>query len=310
MTRDMRSQVIAAIDIGSNSIKLSTGYVNSVGRMVETSLGAETVRLGAGLDKTGELAADRMDAAIDVLRRYAKAASDQGADRILAVATEATRSARNGQAFLNRVQHETGISVEIINGDREALLTFRGMAASVDLSGSKVIADIGGGSTEVMVEEDGNLLRARSLRLGSGGLTDQFVVEDPPGLNEIDACRNAARTIIQNEPALEPIPVGTGVGLLLTGGTGQYLEQVLSPGGLKPDVWIASAITAMLAVSASELAASLGAAESRARVLPAGAAIVAALIDLVQPESVHIARSGVRAGLLIEAFGLPVIPAQ
>ena len=155
MTSHSPQTMAAAIDIGSNSIKMTIGRANGEGGIDQLDWASEVVRLGHGLDRTGILDEERIEAAIETLTRFAAQARERGATRIVAVATEATRAAANGATFLDRVREETGIDVRVVDGQAEAALTFRGLAADTDLTGSVVVADIGGGSTELIAARDG-----------------------------------------------------------------------------------------------------------------------------------------------------------
>ena len=174
MTANSPPTVAAAIDIGSNSIKMTIGRTNEDGGVDQLEWESEVVRLGQGLDRTGLLDEERIEAAIETLGRFARQARERGATCIVAVATEATRAAANGEMFLDRVRDQTGINVRVLDGQAEAGLTFRGLAADTDLNGSVLVADIGGGSTELIAACDGVMQVAQSLPLGSGRLTDRL----------------------------------------------------------------------------------------------------------------------------------------
>ena len=292
---------VAAIDIGSNSIKMTLGRPDGQGGVVEFGWASETVRLGAGLDRTGRLADDRMDAALATLRRFAGQARAQGATRLVAVATEATRAASNGEAFLRRVRDETGIEVRAITGDAETDLTFRGLAATADLSGAVVVADVGGGSTELIPARDGMRLGGGSLPIGSGRLTEQFVAHDPPTTDELASCRGAAAAAIVPRPELVRA-AGPRPRLLATGGTGEYLARLVGHEPFTGDD-AERVLDRLTRIPAADLAPMIGAAEVRARVLPAGIATVLAVAEASGAEQIATAASGIRAGLLLNALG-------
>lgn len=300
---DPAPRILAAIDIGSNSIKLTVARRDENG-MEEFHWASETVRLGEGIEATKNLGEARMAAARETLGRFAAEAREFGAERTLAVATEALRVAANGRSFLERIVGETGIEAEIVDGDREADLTFAGLATTIDLAGAMVVADIGGASTEVIVARDGKVEAARSLPIGSGRFTDRFVQRDPPHRDELARCRAAAREAVDGEPAITPLPVGTGVRLTLVGGTGEYLGKLVDGEQGITAANVDRVLDRLTRIPATELAEELAVAEARARVLPAGVAIAAAVADLVQPDAIGVARSGIRTGLLLEAFGL------
>ena len=290
--------VVAAVDVGSNTIKMTVARPGPDGTPEVLDGQAETVRLGKGLDETGRLADDRVAAALATLGRFAARARELGATRLLGVATEATRSAANGREFLERVRRETGIEVRVIDGDEEADLTFRGLAATTDVSGRVVAADIGGGSTELIVAEDGAVRSAHSHRLGSGALTERFVPSDPPTEAELDACRDAATETLREAT----LPDEPGARLIVVGGTGEYLARLLPDGGPVTEDGIAEVLARLRSAPAAEIAPVLGIPEGRARVLPAGVAIVQALTARLRPREIVVTQSGIRIGLLLRAF--------
>jgi exopolyphosphatase/pppGpp-phosphohydrolase len=301
MKSDSPQATAAAIDIGSNSIKMTIGRANGAGGIDQVGWASEVVRLGLGLDRTGILDEERIESALATLTRFAAQAREGGATRLIAVATEATRAAANGAEFLDRVRNETGIDVRVVDGQAEAALTFRGLAADTDLSGSLVVADIGGGSTELIAARDGVMQVARSLPLGSGRLTDRFIVADPPCADELAACEAEARAAIQGAQRLG-LSTGTADRLILVGGTGEFMARLI-PDDKHIDLLGVRLVLAKLAtLSAAELADEIDIPEARARVLPAGVAIVAAIASRLLPGRIEISRSGIRTGLLLEAL--------
>jgi exopolyphosphatase/guanosine-5'-triphosphate,3'-diphosphate pyrophosphatase len=294
------NDIAAAFDIGSNTIKMTVGH-RAPGGVEEIAWRSETVRLGQGVDRTGELAPDRMAAALAALREFSQVARDQGATRLIGVATEATRSARNGQAFLDRVEAETGIELSAISGAREAELTFLGLDGVVDLSGRVAIADIGGGSTEIIFAEDRRITFAKSFPIGSGRLTEQFVSHDPPTGQELESARAAAAATLVDAP----FEATRGGRLYLTGGTGEYSFRMVPAGERVNASAFDDLLTFIRHIPSIELAQALGIAKARARVLPAGIAAARAVIELVQPGEVRAAQSGIRRGLLLALFAEP-----
>src|SRR5215217_420230 len=257
------NQPMAAFDIGSNSIKMTVGRPNGAGGVDEFVWRSETVRLGAGIEETGRLADDRVDAALAALRQFAREARDAGATRLIGVATEATRVAENGEAFLARVRDETGLELKAISGEREAELTFRGLKATLDLDGDVVVADVGGGSTEVISATDGAFRSARSIPLGSGRLTDRLVRSDPPTAEEIAASRAAAGRALSELD----LPSGPIDRLLAAGGTGEYLMRLVPSGRPATGEDLDGVLVRLTTIPAGELAVTLEIPEARARVL-------------------------------------------
>ena len=302
---DAASRIAAAIDIGSNSIKMSLGRMDTDGKLEEFGQIVDVVRLGQGVDRTGELDQERVEAAIATLRRFADEARAAGATEIVGVATEATRAARNGEDFLERVRRETGISVRVINGDEEAALTFQGLATDTDLGGHIVVADIGGGSTEFVVANDGVVLGSRSTPLGSGRLTERFVTTDPPTPEALAQAQAEADGVIERLARSLKLPRGESVRLIVVGGTGEYLARMTAQERVLDRRAVQNVLGKMAVLNAAELAEIIEAPEARARVLPAGVAIVAAIAARVLATRIETARSGIRSGLLLETLGKP-----
>jgi exopolyphosphatase/pppGpp-phosphohydrolase len=301
MTPDSAHKTAAAIDIGSNSIKMTIGRDNPEGGIDQLDWASEVVRLGQGLDRAGLLNEERMEAAIETLAQFAAQARERGATHIVAVATEATRAAANGAMFLDRVREQTGIDVRVVDGQAEAALMFRGLAADTDLTGSVLVADIGGGSTELIAARDGVMQAAQSLPLGSGRLTDRFIVADPPGPDELAACETAADEAIRSAQPLR-LPPDTATRLIVVGGTGEFMARLITDVQHITREAVRVVLAKLATLSAAEVADEIDIPEARARVLPAGVAIVAAIADRLDPERIEISRSGIRAGLLLEAL--------
>ena len=281
---------------------MTVGRPDGHGGIEHLDWASEVVRLGEGVAATGRLDERRIVAALETLQRLVLQAEKLGAQRIVAVATEATRAAANGEDFLRRVREEIGVDVRIIDGDEEAALTFRGLAAELDLSGSLLIADIGGGSTELIAVSDGDMGQARSLELGSGRLTEQFVRADPPTDAELAACESEASRVIRDATGAMAALGNSMSRLILVGGTGEYLVRLLPDERPVSSPSVREVLAGLTITSAAELAARIEIPEARARVLPAGVAIIAAIAEQMKPLVIEIAHSGVRAGLLLETF--------
>jgi exopolyphosphatase/guanosine-5'-triphosphate,3'-diphosphate pyrophosphatase len=294
---DASNPVLAAVDVGSNSIKMTVARSDGAGGLLVLDAASETVRLGTGVASTGMLAEDRVAAALATLTDFANRARTHGASQLIGVATEATRSASNGPAFLDQVR-EIGWEIAAISGDDEAALTFRGLALEVDLSGWVVAVDIGGGSTEVIIAQDREIVFSRSFVLGSGTLTEQFVTTDPPANDDLATCTlHAITTLADVKP-----PASERIRLVATGGTGEYLGRLVPDAEHISPAEIDQARAVCTETTAADLAERIGIPEARARVLPAGIAIVQAVVARVQPSAIEVAQSGIRTGMLLAAL--------
>jgi len=293
-----RSSVpVAAVDVGSNSIKMTVARRRR-GALEVLAEESETVRLGAGLETSKALAPDRIDSALATLLCFAEIARQHGATHLVGVATEATRAATNGEAFLAQAREETGWSLRVISGDEEAALTFRGLGATRDTSGTILVADIGGGSTELIAAESGAVVLNRSIPLGSGRLTDRLVPHDPPDRADIEACRDAAA----GQLGAIPFPAAAPDELILLGGTAEALAKFVPDPDRITLADLEGALCRLMAEPAAQVAIATGIPEARARVLPAGVAIMQAMVELRQPANVSLAASGIRTGLILAAL--------
>src|SRR5579862_9095428 len=193
VARRIDTKRIAAIDIGSNSIRQIVADVSSDGDIFVVDEMKAAPRLGAKLAKTHALQPDTMDAAIEALGRMATLARQYGAQRIEAVATSAVRDADNAELFLARVKRETGLRVKVLHGDEEARLCFRSALAHFELAAGRcVIMDIGGGSVELAASADGVVEHLASLPLGAIRLSERFL-KDGGGAKRVRRLRRAVR---------------------------------------------------------------------------------------------------------------------
>lgn len=190
---------LATIDIGTNTTLLLVARSEPTVEVVEER--AEITRLGRGIGHEGALDAQAIERTLAVLREFAAIARRHGA-RIAAVGTEALRRAPNASAFLQPAAEILGTPVEVIDGQREAALTFGAVVASFpDLrAGRLVVVDIGGGSTEIVVAADGEVGFRTSVPLGSVRLTEAFVHHDPPTSGEQAAIVGAIDAAIGGVP--------------------------------------------------------------------------------------------------------------
>src|SRR6185437_4282818 len=194
------NQPVAAIDVGSNTIHLVVAipHLSDGSALAVLVDELEFVRLGAGVSATGRIAPERAERGLAALRRLRDLATTAGAQTILCAATEVMRLASNGAEFLASAQAELGLEIPVISGEQEASLTFWGAISDRNLSSEQpvAVADLGGGSIELVLGHGRRLNWRRSLPLGSGGLHDRFVRSDPPTLDELQSLRREADAIL------------------------------------------------------------------------------------------------------------------
>ncbi|MFN9204600.1 MAG: Ppx/GppA phosphatase family protein [Gemmatimonas sp.] len=167
---------IAAIDIGSNSVRQIIADVSPAGQIRVVDEMKAMPRLGEGLESTGALSPASIDAAVLAVQRMVTLARQLGAARIEIVATSAVRDASNSATFTAQIHAATGEPVRVLSGDEEALLCFRSALAHFELgAGRTVVMDIGGGSLELVLAKDGLIERVASLPFGAVRLTERFL---------------------------------------------------------------------------------------------------------------------------------------
>ena len=180
---------LAAIDCGTNSTRLLVADAD--GTTVERLM--RITRLGQGVDRTGVLAPEAVDRTVEVLREYAGVMDGLGVERVRITATSAARDAANRDEFFDAAEKIVGERPELLSGDQEATLSFRGATADLDpADGPFLIVDIGGGSTEFAVgtsEPEGVV----SVDLGCVRLTEKFLHSDPPEPEELSQAVSVVR---------------------------------------------------------------------------------------------------------------------
>ncbi|QTE28881.1 Ppx/GppA phosphatase family protein [Pengzhenrongella sicca] len=207
---------VAAIDCGTNSIRLLVADVDSTaGTLVDLDRRMEVVRLGAGVDRTGRIAPDALERTLDAARRYAGICAERGVERIRFVATSASRDAENRQDFVDGVLAAVGVEPEVIGGQEEALLSFRGATGALGRGhrGPYLVVDLGGGSTELVLGTT-SPVAAVSMDVGCVRLTERHLSEDPPTPAEIAAASADVAAALDAAGAVVPFGrTGTLVGL-------------------------------------------------------------------------------------------------
>jgi exopolyphosphatase/guanosine-5'-triphosphate,3'-diphosphate pyrophosphatase len=167
--------IIAAIDAGSNGMRLAIGRVEDDGAIRELESIREPVRLGGDAFSTGQLSDATIDAAVAAFERFAARIAEHEATHVRAVATSAAREASNSRTLVARIRKATGLRLEVIDGLEEAQLVFAGVAGAVDLSDrAALLIDMGGGSVEVTVARNGLALGCETLGLGAVRLLAQM----------------------------------------------------------------------------------------------------------------------------------------
>jgi len=305
-----QGEVLAAVDLGTNSFHLVVARVHRNGRFETIASEKEMVRLGSGSGDMKQLAPDAVDRGVAALRRFRQVADISGA-RLRAVATSAVREAHNQHEFLERARTEAGVEVEVISGTEEARLIHLGVLQALPVYNERLaLIDIGGGSTEVLVAQGPAIEWSRSHKLGAIRLTDRFFPGGITSPRRTDRCRQYLQSFLVNTALeLRSHPFDLAVG---SSGTIQNLAVMAAHlRGDAPPKSINSArftraelgkITQLLldARTTEERLAVPGIEARRADILPAGALLLESLADELGIDAFTVSAYALREGVLLD----------
>jgi exopolyphosphatase/guanosine-5'-triphosphate,3'-diphosphate pyrophosphatase len=204
---------VAVIDIGSNSTRLLVADVED-GRVAPVERRSTVTRLGRGVDLTGRLAAEAIEAACAAVDPYVATLQELGAERVDAIATSAVRDAANGSAFVAELRERFALSARVLGGDEEARLTYLGATSEHVPEEPTLVIDIGGGSTELIVGEGREIEWHVSLQAGVVRHTERHLGSDPPTPVELEALAADLRGLIEAAVAEAP---GAAAGIAVAG---------------------------------------------------------------------------------------------
>lgn len=299
---------IAAIDIGSNSVRQIIADVSATGQIRVVDEMKAMPRLGEGLELTGELGRTALDAAVAAVQRMVMLARQYGAARIEIVATSAVRDATNSAEFTSRVRESTGIDVRVLSGEEEALLCFRSALAHFELgSGRSLVMDIGGGSLELVLAKDGLIERVASLPFGAVRLTERFLSPTlrPKGVRQLrEHVREGLRRSV-------PVKDWRGTRVIGSGGTFTNLAGIVlhrtgvsvrsAHGTRVTRVELEHVLDWVQRLDPDERAQVPGLNPARADIIVAGLATAAEVLARFDPRDLLTSSYGIREGLLLES---------
>ena len=304
---DERPGRVAAVDQGTNSIRLLVAEPNGEGGFDELARDMVITRLGQGVDETGMLSPDAVGRTLDVLARYARRARALHAERIRVAATAALRDAANAAEFERGVRELAGSELEIVSGEKEAQLSFLGATRGLDAPAPFLVLDIGGGSTEFVLGGDRPSV-AVSMQMGSVRLTERFVRSDPPATDELDAMREAVNAIL--DEVERAVPVAEARTLVAVAGTATTVQAIVLGLGFYDPERIhrtrlsradAERVTSRLArMTTPERAALPVMAPGRADVIVAGAVILVEVMERFGFDGAVVSETDILDGLVLE----------
>jgi exopolyphosphatase/guanosine-5'-triphosphate,3'-diphosphate pyrophosphatase len=286
-------RVGASVDLGSNSVHLLVAAIAShtLSPLVDESV---FLGLGSAVASRGYLGPAARAELVAALARYAAIARGLGANDVTFIGTEPIRRAADGAAIVHEVTAATRVPMYVLSHEEEAYLTIIGVTEGQPVTHETLVVDIGGGSSEFCVVDAARPPRAIGLRLGSARLTDRFVAHDPPLPAEIEAMYAAALDAVGDAPTSSPAEI------VAVGGTASNLRKVVATmPGMLGQAHIAEALMLLGSMPAAVASEHYAIKPIRARILPAGAAILAAILDRYDVAEVRVSESGIREGTIL-----------
>ena len=300
------SEVIAAVDLGSNSFHMIVGELRQ-GQLTILDRLRETVRLSEGLTRNGDLSPAARQRALDCLSRFGERLHDMKAANVRAAGTSALRRARDSQKFREEAQQALGHPIEVISGIEEARLIYEGVTHSMPATeGLRLVLDIGGGSTELILGQGREPKALESLQMGCVAMTEAHFVGGVINEKAFAAARIAARL------KLRPVKAFFRDSLNLeatgTSGTIRASETVARELGIiESNDLTQAAVDALIArvlkfdrISDISLP---GLSDRRAQVWPGGLAILIELLTVLRVDRLRVSDGALREGLLYESLG-------
>lgn len=306
---DGRGPRYAVIDVGTNSVKGVVGELATDGAWTSVMDRAIVTRLGQGLGPEGELAAPAVERTIDAIVELIEEARRLGALAVTVVGTAGLRIARNSSAVVERISERSGHRLEVISGEEEGRLAYIATKARLGLdTGSVVVFDTGGGSTQFTFGHGDRVDRRFSVPIGAVRITERFGLDGPVDREVVDAAR---ATIAEELSSIRGGPrpdalVGMG-GAVTNLAAMQLGLAVYDPEAVCRSVLDAAGIDARIeqlrGLDADGRRAIVGLQPARAEVILAGACIVRTVMDLLGHDRLTVSDRGLRHGLLVERFG-------
>lgn len=297
----MKTITYAALDLGSNSFRLEVALVGG-GIYQRLNYLKRTVRLGAGLDAEGQLSLEAMERGWDCLAEFARALAASGVVHVRAVATQALREARNAQVFLAKADAILGFPVEVIAGREEARLIYQGVLLLQPSTERRLVVDIGGRSTEVIVGQSRKLLHAESMPVGSVGQSQRFFHQKALTRAAFDEAVVAARAAFEDD--VQEVSATRWALCLGSSGTMGAVSDILKAMGMSDGAITRRGLEALIErlvfagrMDRLELP---GLKEDRRPVLAGGLSVLAAVMASFRVEEIQPAKGALRQGVIYE----------
>jgi exopolyphosphatase/guanosine-5'-triphosphate,3'-diphosphate pyrophosphatase len=295
---------VAVVDIGTNTTRLLVAEVDG-GGVIELDRRSMVTRLGEGVDRTGRLTDAAQLRVLDVLDEYAEAIEVHGAERRVAVLTSAVRDAENGADFTERVRRDYELDARTLSGDEEARLTFAGATAQRSGREALLVADIGGGSTELVVGADGAVREHVSTQNGVVRHSERHLHHDPPTRQELDALAGDVRESLQavrfNRADAAVAVAGTPTQCAAIDLELEPYDRVRVEGHVLTAERLAAILDRVAAVPLAERREIPGLDPSRASVIVAGVLILQAVLAHFGLDRVEVSEHDILWGVALDA---------
>ncbi|WP_370325210.1 hypothetical protein [Euzebya sp.] len=308
---------LAALDLGSNSFHLLVADTRPRGRIKRVRTRKLTIRLGEPVARTGKLGAEAYQRAVDAFDELVRIADGEGADRIVAVGTEALRAAEDGADFIAEMAAAHGTPIQLLDGLDEGMLSLKGMASALNLAPEAQVLglDLGGGSLEIALGGTAGMDAGASLPLGGAVLVDR--VSDPPRLVEQAALHSHAMDLLvpaaerilthRSDPSAPLTAIGTAgtirdlgrLGLILAGGSAPAKVRGLMVSREQLEV----AYSRLCSVDVHERMDLPGVSPKRADLLPGAGVAVLAAMEAFGLAAITLCDWGLREGVLLDVVG-------
>lgn len=310
-----QDRIIAAIDIGTNSIHMVVVRVHpKIPAFTIVAKEKDTVRLGDRDPKTGDLTPVAMKRAIAALQRCQELAKSFNVEQIVAVATSAVREAPNGRDFLKRVDAELGLFVNLISGQEEARRIYLGVLSGLEFNNiPHIIIDIGGGSTELILGDSHEPRSLSSTKVGAVRLTAEYITTDPISLGELQLLQAYIRGMLERpvDELLAQLKPGEKPRLVGTSGTIEtlFIVHAREKLGMVPNPLagyqlsyqdLKEIVNRLALMSYAERAAFPGMSERRSEIIVAGAVILLEAMNLLKIESLTVGERALREGVVVD----------
>ena len=304
-SENSQPEIIAGVDLGSNSFHMVVGELRH-GQLAIIDRIKETVRLAEGLSSSGDLSADARQRALDCLSRFGERLREMHARSVRAAGTSTIRHAREDSGFMSEAEERLGHPIEIISGIEEARLVYTGVTHSLPpTDGVRLVTDIGGGSTEIILGQGATPKALESLHMGCVSMTERFFPEGKITRAGFNSARMAAR--LELRPVKAFFRGVNGMQAIGTSGTILSVERVAQELGLAEIGITLDTIEALIErVLCFENTAEIslkGLSDRRAQVWPGGLSILAELFSTLRIDEMRISDGAVREGLLYDLLG-------